>query len=216
MYKTIIRSGCVLYLFTMVSMQTLFAQNTDSLHYKKNYTNLDEAFLNPELVYRLDLSNQLLNNGQIESLSKFRNLSFLSLRNDHLKEIPKSIVSLKNLKSLDLSGNDFKFLPAGLKKLKNLEEIYLNDESNADINQEVRILSKLPNLRILHLENDSLKIIPKSITSLKNLEKLYLNGNSITELPDFISRNKKLLYIDMKSNPLQWRGERPFGITINF
>ena len=100
--------------------------------------------------------------------------------------------------------------------LKKLEEIYLNNDSFADINQEVSVLNKLPNLKILHLENDAIGIIPKSITSLKNLEKLYLNVNNITEFPDFLTKNKKLFYIDMKNNPLQWKGERPFGITINF
>ncbi len=211
----IIKSG-LLNLLIAVSLQSVYAQTPDSSIYDKNFTSLEDAFTNPEAVYRLDLSNQLLNNAQIESLSKFRNLRFLSLKNDHLKEIPKSIAALKNLRSLDLSGNDFKFLPADLKKLKKLEEIYLNNESFADINQEVSVLSKLPNLKILHLENDALGIIPKSITSLKNLEKLYLNNNNIIEFPDFLIKNKKLLYIDMKNNPLQWKGEKPFGITINF
>ena len=206
----------LLSLLTVVSLQSIYAQNSDSSIYKKNFTSLDEAFANPEIVYRLDLSNQQLNKSQVESLSKFRNLRFLSLKNDHLKEIPKSISTLRNLKSLDLSGNDFKFLPSDLKKLKKLEEIYLNNDSFADINQEVSVLNKLPNLKILHLENDAIGIIPKSITSLKNLEKLYLNDNNITEFPDFLTKNKKLFYIDMKNNPLQWKGERPFGITLNF
>lgn len=197
-------------------VSTISAQNTDSTIYIKNFTNLDEALQNPNEVYQLDLSNQLLNNTQLEALTKFKNLRSLSLKNDHLKEIPKSISELTNLRVLDLSGNDFKILPTEIKKLKNLEEIYLNNEPNADINQEVSLLSKLPNLKILHLENDDIGIIPKNITNLKNLEKLYLNDNKIVEFPDFLTKNKKLLYIDMKNNPLQWKGERPFGITINF
>ena len=202
-------------LFSLIAF-TSTAQNSDTAIYIKNFTNLEEALKNPNEVFRLDLSNQLLNNTQLEALTKFKNLRFLSLKNDHLKEVPKSISELTNLRVLDLSGNDFKFLPTEIKKLKKLEEIYLNNEPNADINQEVSLLSKLPNLKILHLENDGLGIIPKSINSLKNLEKLYLNDNNIVDFPDFLTKNKKLLYIDMKNNPLQWKGERPFGITINF
>ena len=95
---------------------------------------MEEALKNPNEVFRLDLSNQLLNNTQLEALTKFKNLRFLSLKNDHLKEVPKSISELTNLRVLDLSGNDFKFLPTEIKKLKKLEEIYLNNEPNADIN----------------------------------------------------------------------------------
>lgn len=206
----------VLVLFFFLTIQRANAQNADSLQFAKDFTDLNEALKNPNKVYRLDLSNQILDNAQFESLSKFKNLIFLNLKNDHLKEIPKSISALSNLKILDLSGNDFKFLPSEIKKLKNLEEIYLNNDLNADINQEVSVLSKLPNLKILHLENDSIGILPKSINSLKKLEKIYLNNNSLTEVPNFLFKNKKLIYIDMKSNPLLWKGERPFGITINF
>ncbi len=192
------------------------AQNIDSSKIEKNYTNLEDALKNPEKVYRLDLSNQFINKTQYESFSKFKNLVFLSLKNDHLKEIPNTIYSLTNLRILDLSGNDFRFLSKDIKKLKKLEEIYLNDEPYADVNQELSVLGKLPKLRILHLENDKIGVLPKNLNSLKHLEKLYLNDNEFKELPNSLTKNKNLIYIDMKNNPLQWKGERPFGITINF
>jgi Leucine-rich repeat (LRR) protein len=211
-----VNTANILVLCFFLIIQKVSAQDSDSSLFTKNFTNLNEALNNPDKVFRLDLSNQILNNAQIESIAKFKNLIFLNLKNDHLKEIPKSISVLSNLKILDLSGNDFKFLPTEIKKLKKLEEIYLNNDFNADINQEIRVLSKLPNLKILHLENDSIGILPKSINSLKKLEKLYLNNNNLTEFPEFLSKNKKLIFIDMKNNPLLWKGEKPFGITINF
>lgn len=209
---------CSLFILLQISSANIiFSQKTDtSINNYQNFTNIEEALKNPTEVYRLDLSNQQLNNILFDSLVKFKNLKFLSLRNDHLKEVPKSISNLKNLKVLDLSGNDFKTLPIELKKLKNLEEIYLNNDLNADIDQEVNVLKKLPNLKTLHLENDAIKSLPKSINSLKKLENLYLNDNNLKEFPTFLTNNKKLLFIDLKNNPMQWKGERPFGITINF
>lgn len=194
---------------------SIYGQTDDSIKIENTYSNLEEALKNPDNVYRLDLSNQFFNQFPA-SVAKFKNLRYLSLKNDHLKEIPKEISLLTKLKILDLSGNDFKFLPVEMKKLKNLEEIYLNDEPSADVIQELSILAKLPKLRILHLENDKMGILPKSINNLKHLEKLYLNDNELTDLPPYITNNKKLFYIDMKNNPFQWKGERPFGITINF
>jgi hypothetical protein len=80
-------------LFSLIAF-TSTAQNSDTAIYIKNFTNLEEALKNPNEVFRLDLSNQLLNNTQLEALTKFKNLRFLSLKNDHLKEVPKSISEL--------------------------------------------------------------------------------------------------------------------------
>jgi Leucine-rich repeat (LRR) protein len=215
MNKNIIQLSFLLLLFT-AAVQKLSAQSADSAALWKNYTDIQDALKNPDQVYRLDLSNQFLSDAQFDVLPKFKNLRYLSLKDDHLKEIPKTIAFLTNLRVLDLSGNDFKFLPTELKKLKNLEEIFLNNDPYADINQEISVLSKLPNLKILHFENDNIGMLPKSISNLKHLEKLYLNDNEFTDIPDFLTKHKKLIYIDMKNNPLQWKGEKPFGITINF
>jgi Leucine-rich repeat (LRR) protein len=64
--------------------------------------------------------------------SKFINLEYLSLKNDHLKEI-QVVLKIKTLKSIDLSGNDFAILPSDFSNLKLLEEIRLNDESRMDL-----------------------------------------------------------------------------------
>jgi Leucine-rich repeat (LRR) protein len=210
LFKKVILLVCV-----SLAVNISYANSDDTARSEITFTSIEEALKSPDSVFRLDLSNIQLKKFP-DAIFKFKNLEFLSLKDDHLKEIPKDISKLKNLKVLDLSGNDFSMLPPEIKSLKKLEEIYLGNNTNLDLDAGFTVLGKLPQLKILHLENDGLQALPQSINKLKYLEKLYLNENELTHLPPFIKNNKKLFYIDMKNNPLQWKGERPFGITINF
>lgn len=193
--------------------------NVDSTFIKKEYTSLDEALKNPEIVYRLNLGN--INLMPDINWEKFENLQYLSLKNDHLKEIPGEIAFLRNLKVLDLSGNDFKILPKSFSNLTNLEELFLNDEKYFKIATAIKTLSLLPSLKILHLENDHLKRLPKNIGSLAHLEMLYLNKNDFNSVPTEIKglRNLKYLYIrDNRISPDSHQNiqNQNYGIKIKF
>jgi Leucine-rich repeat (LRR) protein len=101
---------------------------------------------------------------------------------------------------LDLSGNDFKTLPNTLKGLSKLEVLYLNDEKEFDLKQNMDIISNLTSLRELHLENNNLKALPNKIEKLKNLELLYLNNNKFIEFPKQVMSLEHLQYLDLKDN----------------
>ena len=134
--KKIVQLSALLFFFSSLS----FAQINDK---EKEYTSMREALINPEKVYRLNLSNQDISLSS-EQWSRFVNLEYLNLKNDHLKEIPLEITKIKSLKTIDLSGNDFSKLPDAFSNLVNLEEIYLNDEKNMNLPKTLSILSKLP------------------------------------------------------------------------
>ena len=176
------KSTLAFVLFIVFSQLVISQKAIDSTQIKKEYSNLEEALKNPEKVYRLNLSNQNIELPK-ESWSKFINLEYLSFKNDHLKEIPNEIALLKNLKVLDLSGNDFKILPLSFSELSNLEELFLNDEKNMKLYDNIEIISLLPHLRVLHLENDNLSNLPKNIFKLTNLESLFLNHNNFKQIP---------------------------------
>ncbi len=182
------------------------------------FSNLSDALKNPEKVRFLNLSNQteVIPNSVWE---QFINLEYLSLKNDHLVQIPTGITTLKKLKTLDLSGNDFQTLPAEFIRLENLEELYLNDEKYMNLPKTIEVLSKLPNLKSLHLENDNLSTLPVEILEFKNLEFLYLNDNKFKEIPQIESLDH-LKYLDLKNNniqpELQDMKNLNFGFKINF
>ena len=201
-------------------LDSISINNVDSTVIMKEYNSLEEALKNPELVYRLNLSNQ---NSSLPNANwlKFKNLQYLSLKNDHLKEIPHEITFLRNLKILDLSGNDFQALPKSFSNLRTLEELFLNDEEYFKIDSTMKTLSLLPNLKILHLENDHLKKLPKNINSLTHLEMLYLNNNEFISFPTEIKGLKNIKYLDLHDNritPNSYQNiqNQNFGIKINF
>lgn len=191
----------------------------DSMRINKEYNSIEEALKNPEMVYRLNLSNQNVTIPK-EAWAKFSNLEILSLRNDHLKELPQEIGLLKNLRSLDLSGNDFTTLPKSFSNLTNLEELFLNDEKNLDLDKSIAVLKPLNKLVSLHLEYDQLNRLPKKFHQLSQLESLYLNNNNFDGLPIEIKGMRNLKFIDFHDNKVKMENlNQPHlgeGIKIKF
>ena len=196
--KTLLKHSCVLLLLIF---QNFYGQIDSQKENYKKFTNIKEALVNPEKVIYLDLSNQTEGLSTID-FSRFENLQYLNLKNDHLTKIPEGIYSIKSLKTLDLSGNDFDKLPNEFSKLENLEEVYLNDEAKINLPETLQVLSLLPKLKRLHLENDNIIILPKEILRFKNLEYLYLNDNKLKSVPK-IQKLDHLRILDLKNNNIK-------------
>jgi Leucine-rich repeat (LRR) protein len=216
---TMTKKSRLLFLLFVALFQGAMGQTTaDSASINKVFSSLEEALQKPEDVFRLNLSNQKLVVSDSVWL-KFPNLQYLSLKNDHLKQIPAGIGNLTNLRVLDLSGNDFKVLPSSFIGLVNLQELYLNDEKNFQLEKNIPVLSSLPSLKSLHLENDGLKSLPSNIFQLSHLEALYLNNNKFKKVPEQIKGIKSLQYVDIHENKLKLVPAGPgdnFGIRIRF
>lgn len=196
-----------------------YSQSDIDKNKAREYSSLEEALKSPEDVYRLNLSNQTIDIADTLWAS-FTNLEYLSLKNDHLKQIPSGVGNLKNLKVLDLSGNDFKKLPSSFSNLTNLQELYLNDDRNFEFNKSITILSTLPNLKSLHIENDGLNGLPPNMYMLRSLESLYLNSNQFKQFPIQIKDMESLQFLDMRNN--KYDLPRPdilneqYGLKISF
>ncbi len=211
----LVKASSLLIAVMLLSTPKAYTQTTGDT--EKNYSNLSEALVNPEVVYRLDLSNQDVNIDDI-NWSDFSNLKYLSLKDDHLTKLPSGIGNLKNLEVLDLSGNDFEVIPESFGNLTNLTELFLNDEINLKLEKNIPILSKMPNLRSLHIENDNLLTLPKNIYKLSHLESLYLNNNNFRQLPKELLLFDNLKFVDLHDNkfelPLQ--DIQNFGVRVRF
>lgn len=207
--------------FWISFFQSLSGQTSkDFLNQKEEFTNIEEALKAPDKVYRLNLTEKQVEFIPDSMWDKFQNLEYLSLKNDHLREIPEGIGYLKNLKVLDLSGNDFKVLPNSFSNLYNLNEIYLNDEKNMNVEASIDVIKDLPNLRILHLENDNLKKIPTSLLRLQNLEALYINNNKFKKVPLELGELKNLKFVDIHDNKFKLNlngiDNQSFGYKMRF
>jgi Leucine-rich repeat (LRR) protein len=174
---------------------------------------------NPTTVKRLDLTNNKIDITTID-FSKFVNIEYLSLKDDHLTVLPKELFLLKKLKTLDLSGNDLKVLPKEFSKLKNLEALYLNDENNMDLPASLDVLAKLPKLKSLFLENDNIRFIPNEMFKLQNLEYLSLRKNELKEIPKNMNSLSHLKSLNLNENNIAPDSielkNLNFGFKINF
>lgn len=213
--KNIKKAIAIIIFIQLVQYNNAFAQINDNSIISGEYIDMEDALKNPEKVIKLNLSNKTFKIPSDTIWSKFINLEYLSLKDDHLKEIPSGIGNLKNLKTLDLSGNDFKILPKTFSNLSNLGELFLNDEKKIDFNKSIFVIKDLPNLKIIHLENDNLSKIPKNLFLLNNLESLYINNNNFRSVPLEPKKIKKLKFIDLHDNKHKLVNQA-FGIKIQF
>ncbi|MCP5498232.1 MAG: leucine-rich repeat domain-containing protein, partial [Leptospiraceae bacterium] len=155
---------------------------------------------------------------------ELKNLKWLFLNGNNLKDIPTLVTNFQKLEVLDLSSNELKKLPEFLTQLKNLLD--LNISSNFDllnlpefigsfpnlqklnisslkIKQLPDTISKLTNLTELDISSNELESFPESVYALKNLQKLNISGIQLSELPKSIGKLKKLIELNLSSNGLK-------------
>ena len=165
------------FLFVLSSLFYAKAQALDSsqLDVVHIYNNLNEALLNPNNVYRLDLSKKKLKVFPMEIL-KFKYLQELNLSKNKLDSIPEQIGLLPNLQILNVSGNKLLYLPDSIGELKNLKKL---------------IASK-----------NKLLALPNRIGDCENLEVLDIWSNGLETFPDQMSNLKKLRWMDLRNMPI--------------
>ncbi|MFX1316213.1 MAG: hypothetical protein ACFE9T_10140 [Promethearchaeota archaeon] len=118
-----------------------------------------------------------------ESIGFLKDLKYLRLSYNSLKNLPRTIRNLKNLKYLNLYHNNFKKVPSSIFFLKSLRMLML-EENN--LNSLPHWIGSLNRLRHLDLLNNNLKLIPKSLFELakrKQARKYIFNGVNEDEAP---------------------------------
>eukprot|EP01095_Lingulamoeba_sp_RSL-Kostka_P013926 TRINITY_DN5900_c0_g1_i1.p1 TRINITY_DN5900_c0_g1~~TRINITY_DN5900_c0_g1_i1.p1 ORF type:complete len:220 (+),score=31.78 TRINITY_DN5900_c0_g1_i1:85-744(+) len=158
------------------------------------------------------------------SIVALKNLNYIGMFKNSIKEIPKELCTMTQLKHLYLDKNlitnegipesfsnltqlthlaitdQLTSIPESFCDLINLQFLYLNDNdfSNAVFPDS---LSNLTNLRSLHLVNTKLSTFPIEICTITSLTKIVINNNNICEIPEEISKLKSLSTFE-KDNPI--------------
>ena len=167
-----------MYLFRSLLLVALFV-NANQVYSQPDYstqgkvfTNLAQALMQPDSVFRL------------------------KLRRKGYKQIPAEVFNFKNLRELDLIGNRIERIPNEISSLPQLEILRLGSNQIEVVGQEIGGLIKL---RYLDLGKNRIQALPFEIGELSNLEFLQIWGNEITLLPESIQNLNKLKYLDMRA-----------------
>ena len=162
------------------------------------YTDLQEAFKNPDNVCKLDLSNQEL--GALPNeIYVFKNLAILNANNNRLAVLTPYVGYLTKMTTLDLSHNQLTDLPSQIGHLKEMRHLDLNDNQ---LSAFVAMAAYMNKLESLNLENNKIQIVDGSIGLVTELTELNLRGNILTTIAEQIGYLNKLKLFDLRDNRL--------------
>lgn len=142
------------------------------------------------------------NNNNIRSLSsgQFKQLSFLSLRHNKLKQLKdEQLRQFVNLITLDLSHNQLERVPDSLCQLEQLTCIDLQYNRLRQLPQMIGNLRQLSRIR---LHRNKLEHLPDSLVLCTNLNELYLDRNQIFYLPSELLRRLNFRHLTLSRNRL--------------
>jgi hypothetical protein len=190
------------------SLKELRLINDNFKYLPNNYTNLKQLerieFIhdsNLDLNRVFSITNELPNltemrlegfSADLESLHFPSGLKLLSLRDNHLKTIPKSVFSLPQLQVLDLGNNDITTLN-NLDKLTSINTLYLDHQSSLENIYSESYFQKFKNLNKVYLPKDD-PLLEKQCM-LKNPTRFTEKTNDNSLAPNYVP-NLNLNYLD--------------------
>jgi Leucine-rich repeat (LRR) protein len=159
-------------IFIILISNYLFGQvplmDSVTLSTYEEFTELSEALKTPDNVIKLTLRKKFP-----REIYKFKNLQYLDLSKNSIKEIPDSIVVFKDLQCLIASKN-------GLERLPNN-------------------IGKLNKLKLINVNQNNLTRLPYSFGELESLEYADLWSNNLEEFPETLKHLKNLKYMDLRN-----------------
>ncbi|BES93048.1 Hypothetical protein NTJ_05857 [Nesidiocoris tenuis] len=140
--------------------------------------------------YPSSLENLKVTSAELENIDprilRLQHLKVLTITNNRLRSLPKSIYLLYNLVTLDLSGNELGFT------------------TKADDWDWTRSLSLCTSLKTLNLSSNKIRMLPDSICNIKTLVELNASANELVTLPNHLGLIRSLRILILEKNQLRW------------
>lgn len=192
--------------------------NLPHLHLEDNYNLNVVSFRNCSESDIMPLNKLEIENGNVSSvdISVYQMIEFLTIRNNHLENVPDSIVKLEKVLKIDLANNLITEINDGnFKGLTTLKYLILDNNplrsiaDSACMSTGIRDLSlrgtlittiplaftRIPHLNWLTLPHDNVECTCSSLAPLSGLHITYSNAgckDSKTKISDFIRDNLPL------------------------
>ncbi len=171
----------------------------DELERVRRYTSLDQAFIDPEDVYILDLQGENIDHIPT-SFTAFTHLQILILSDNNLDSLPDELGQLQNLQVLRADNNNISYISPAIGNLRNLTELSLSGNKISWVPYE---FARLESLEKLDLSQNQLQVLAFDMADLQHMYSLEIAGNKFSSVPSQIFKLKKLLYLDISNNPIK-------------
>lgn len=126
-------------------------------------------------------------------------LKVLYLRGNNFKSLPDKMGQMKDLKTLDLGFNQFNSIPKVVFEIQSLEQLDLQSNRIERFSLPPNIKGKL---KTIDLSFNALMELPSDIARLSHLEKLDLAGNELKNLANSLGDLKMLQMLNVVGNKL--------------
>ena len=195
-------------LITLISVQNLFAQQSDSQEWEyalkvKTVEGFEKYLDNPKNKLHEEEANKYLEFMEIESFDNRED------DKEILTQFYSNIPYYVNLKKISLFGENgdeeekveeaLIDLPSNIGDLTKLEEIVIY----FGVNKLPSSVRKLKNLKTLKLYSCNYKEVPTVISNLKKLKILSFSGNDLKVIPNWIDQLTELKKLDFSMNKLK-------------
>jgi len=160
---------------------------------------MEKALKDPSAISSLNLSDKGLEEAPKELDQRFTNLIQLILKDNKIKELPKTIGLIPKLISIHVGKNELTTIPAsigGLNKMANF---------TAEMNQ----IKELPDVAFkfdkfgsMDLRWNKLETLPQSFAN-STFSRLMLTGNQLKGLPDNFGNLKGLKELNIANCPIE-------------
>ena len=141
------------------------------------FKSMEEAMVNPDRVYRLDLTRDKLEKVP-EGIKEFKNLNELILAKNKLLELPDFLVELKFLQRLSVAKNKFEVFPPQICRMTEL--IHLNVSQNL-IPGFPTCIGNLKKLAFLDAYSTNVGVFPQEMRNLISLRFFDLRVVSLSD-----------------------------------
>ena len=137
-------------------------------------------------------------------LSSSLTLEDLSLNDNHLTEVPQTLMHLTQLRTLDLGENEISELKES--DFGNLRQLYgLRIAGNKISSIKRGHFTNATTIHVLNLAHNKLSEIEQgSFENLKDLRALRLDNNLLTDINGLVSSLSRLQWFNVSSNRLLW------------
>ena len=175
---------------------------SEELSELKLFTDVEEAILKKDSVFRLQISYWEAEKHDDFDFSALSNLQELLIWDIGKKQqkIINEISQLKNLQSLTFCMAEMNEIPEEFYSLVHLKRLNLMLNSIQTISPKIKTFEKL---ETLNLSRNHINKLPIEICELRHLKELNLSENKLTELPETIGELNKLERLDISNNKIK-------------